>query len=659
MATSNGTITVNYFDGVNPGSTTRAVQGTSVAAANITISNSPTYDFGTIANGASLDFTFTVTNTGTFGASSMTGGGLIAPFSFKGGSFPGTGGTCNTGSLAGSNATCTVVVTFAPGTTGSHSAPLQINYNNGASNQQSSITVQGTSAGPAVLTISDGPTYDFGTVATTTTKDKSFTINNSGGVTATAMSGSGLSLPMRFKGGTYPGLGGSCSSTLNAGQSCTVVVNYAPTSAVTTNQTLSIAYTDGVSAQSATRPVTGTGAAPALLTMSPSSSYDYGTYPVSATAEQTFTISNSGGMAATSVLMNGLAAPFDFKGGSYPGTGGNCTSSIAISGSCTIVVTFTPGAIGALSDAIDVSYNDGAVTQSFSTTVQGTGTTAALLTISDAGFTYGTVANGSTTDKTFTVTNSGGVASTAMTGASFSPPYSFKGGTYPGTGGNCSSTLAAGANCSIVVTYAPSTIATHNATIQINYNDGLISTNAQRAITGTAVAPASLTISDGPTYDYGTLFTGFDADKTFTVTNSGSFTATSMAGVGLAAPFTYLGGSYPGTGGTCSASLALTSCTIVVRYAPVSVGTDTQTAQINYNNGAANVNAQRAVVGTAIPPVTPSAPGTPTITISSFGQLDLAWTGSATARRLFSTVCTVQQQAEAFYPLFKVVSRLR
>ena len=67
------------------------------------------------------------------------------------------------------------------------------------------------------------------------------------------------------------------------------------------------------------------------------------------------------------------------------------------------MVTFAPGSTGTLSDAIDVSYNDGAATQNFSTVVQGTGSTAALLTISDAGFSYGTVANGSTSGSALSI----------------------------------------------------------------------------------------------------------------------------------------------------------------------------------------------------------------------------------------------------------------
>ncbi|HMN68446.1 MAG TPA: hypothetical protein PKC28_07890, partial [Bdellovibrionales bacterium] len=79
---------------------------------------------------------------------------------------------------------------------------------------------------------------------------------------------------------------------------------------------------------------------------------------------------------------------------------------------------------------------------------------------------------------------------------------------------------------------------------------------------GTAVPPALLGISDGPSYDYGTIPATATVDKVLTVTNSGSLAATTVAGSGLAAPFTFKGGAYPGTGGTCGGSLnAGANCT--------------------------------------------------------------------------------------------------
>src|SRR6185312_15895609 len=186
----------------------------------------------------------------------------------------------------------------------------------------------------------------------------------------------------------------------------------------------------------------------------------------------------------------------------------------------------TPTALGVANDSIDIGYNDGAAVQTSSRAVQGTGANAASLSISDGPtYDYGTQASGSSTDKTFTVTNGGGVPASSLASAALAAPFGYKGGAYPGTGGTCGVTLAVAGSCSIVVTYAPVSIGATSSTITLNYFDGAAPQSAARNIQGTAVAPASLSISDSPTYDYGTQPTGASLDKVFTITNSGGFTA--------------------------------------------------------------------------------------------------------------------------------------
>ncbi len=529
---------------------------------------------------------------------------LSAPYSFAGGAFPGSGGDC-AATLAAS-ASCTMVVTYAPTGTGTQTDTISVTFNDGVTASQTSTRgLTGTGAAPAAITISDGATYNFGTIANGGSADKSFTVTNTGGVSATALSGTGLSAPYSFKGGSYPGAGGNCSSTLAASATCTVVVTFAPTVAGVQNATMNLTFNNGVAAgQSSTRALTGTGVAPAVLDITDAPLYDFGAVVATGSADKTLTITNSGQLAASSIVGSGLSAPFSFKGGSYPGIGGTCGATLTGSASCTVVVTFNPSVTGSYSATMNLAYFDGAANQNSPRDLQGVGATAANITISDVGFSFGTVANGSSQDKTFTLTNGGGVQATAMSGSGLSAPYTFKGGAYPGTGGNCGTTLNAAATCTIVVNYNPSTIATHNATITVGYTDGLAVQSATRAITGTAVAPAVLTISDGATYDFGTLATGATGEKTFTITNTGTFTASSMNGSGLSAPFAFKGGSYPGIGGTCSATLngGGTTCTVVATYSPTGTGTQNGTMQISYSNGASGQTSSRNVTGTGAAP---------------------------------------------------------
>ncbi len=590
----NGTITLSYNDGITSRSATRAMTGVGADPASLTISDGATYDYGTKATTSSTDKTFTVTNGGGVTATSMSGLGLSGAYSFKGGTYPGTGGTCSTSLTAAG--TCTVVATFAPTVTGTLNSNVRVNYNDGVTTQQAVRPVTGVGAAAASLSISDGATYDYGTKATGSSTDKTFTITNSGGVTATSVSTSGLSDPVTFKGGAYPGTDGTCGATIAVG-TCTVVVTYAPTITGSTSETLTVSYNNGVSTQSATRDITATGADPASLSISNGATYDYGSKPRGSSTDKTFTVTYSGGVAATSLAASAFSSgDYAFKGGTYPGTGGTCSTSIS-SGTCTVVVTFSPSANGVISSTLTLTYNDGAASQSATRALTGTGVDPATLTISDATtYDFGTKATGSTTDKTFTVTLGGGVGATSMSGTGLSGAYSFKGGSYPGTGGTCSTSLSSG-TCTVVVRFAPTFIGTQTSNVRVNYNNGVSTQQAVRPVTADAEDPASLLISDGATYNFGNVTNGSSADKTFTVTNSGGVTATSLSGTGFSAPYSYKGGAYPGTGGTCSTSLVVGTCTIVVTFAPTSTGTYNSTVQLSYNDGANSQTATRAITG--------------------------------------------------------------
>ncbi len=112
-------------------------------------------------------------------------------------------------------------------------------------------------------------------------------------------------------------------------------------------------------------------------------------------------------------------------------------------------------------------------------------------------------------------------------------------------------------------------------------------------------ATASLSISDGATYDYGTVSNGSTSAKSFTLSNSGSVAATlgtiSTGGLGLAAPYTLTGGTCV-TGATVAANTG--SCTLIVTFAPTVAGASNATISVSYNNGSATVSATRAITGT-------------------------------------------------------------
>ena len=298
--------------------------------------------------------------------------------------------------------------------------------------------------------------------------------------------------------------------------------------------TINVAYNSGVGLATTDRDVTGSAVLPALVDISDAPGFDYGTVAVGSINDHTFTLTNNGGFSATLMTGAGLAAPYAFFGGTYPGTGGTCGATLAPTASCTIVVRYNPVGVGASTDTIDISYNNGLGVVNSTRDVQGSALPPAVLAISDGPtYDFGNIAVGASATHSFTVTNTGSIAATTIANGALTLPFAFVGGAFPGTGGDCGTTLAAGASCTVVLSFTPAATALSADNLTLNYNDGAGAQVSTRAIQGTGVSPAVLTISDGPTYDYGSAVVGSSNSHTFTVTNTGGIDATTITGSGL------------------------------------------------------------------------------------------------------------------------------
>ena len=83
---------------------------------------------------------------------------------------------------------------------------------------------------------------------------------------------------------------------------------------------------------------------PALLTISETDPYNYGTLATGASQSHTFTITNTGEFQATVMTETTVAAPFVYTGGgaTYPGAAGDCGVTLAGGATCTIEVAYSP-----------------------------------------------------------------------------------------------------------------------------------------------------------------------------------------------------------------------------------------------------------------------------------------------------------------------------
>ncbi len=82
---------------------------------------------------------------------------------------------------------------------------------------------------------------------------------------------------------------------------------------------------------------------------------------VASSMDKTITITNTTGalvnLSPSFTITGSHAADYNFKGGSYPGTGGTCAVSLSGYGSCTVVVTFTPSAVNGRYATLNINYN--------------------------------------------------------------------------------------------------------------------------------------------------------------------------------------------------------------------------------------------------------------------------------------------------------------
>jgi probable HAF family extracellular repeat protein len=293
------------------------------------------------------------------------------------------------------------------------------------------------------------------------------------------------------------------------------------------------------------------------------SSLTFSTQAIGTTsAAKTVMLKNTGtaGLTITSIAITGTNA-VDFL------QTHTCGSSLAAGASCSISVTFKPKATGTRTAALSVSDNAAGSPQNVS--LSGIGTTAKL---SPTSLTFSAQLVGTTSPaKTVTLTNVGttslNITSIAITGTNV--------GNFAQTH-TCGGSLAAGASCTISVTFKPTAPGTRRAALSIS--DSAAGSPQKASLSGTGIvsgpnatlSPTSLIFADQLV---GTTSPG----KSVTLSNYGTMTL-SITSITTSGDFSQTH--------TCGSSLTpLASCTISVTFKPTQIGTRSGTLSITDNGG--------------------------------------------------------------------------
>ena len=371
---------------------------------------------------------------------------------------------------------CTLQVAFAPATPGPQQGTLTVSYP--TISETSVVVLNGTGVTTAPV-VSMPATFALGSTPVGTPIQQPVTISNTGNAALTI---SGFSLSGQ-NAADFSVAAGQCS-TIAAGNSCALQIGFNPAAPLQKQATLTIA--DNGLNNPHSLALSGTGVGP-FITLPPPTFVGQA-FPGSSTGNQIL-IGNSGNasLVISSLSVTGTNAaefrPSIAQCGSIPGPG-----------TCLILVTFTPGAVGTRTANIVINDNQVGSPQSFQ--VSGTGLGPAYSVPSSLDL--GNQLRGTTGLQTVTVTNTGNMSldihSTSGSG-DFSASH------------NCFS-IAPSASCKITVSFLPTAVGPRTGTLTIT--DNTFSGSRQITLTGNGTdfqpspgsGPASVTVASGQTATY-------------------------------------------------------------------------------------------------------------------------------------------------------------
>src|SRR5271170_5547085 len=407
----------------------------------------------------------------------------------------------------------------------------------------SSAKTQASDPGAGILSPSV-TSESFGSVAVGATATQSLTVTNTGLGTVTIASAA-------LTGAGFTVVGGNPAGTIGVGQSSTLQLQFAPTSAGAINGSLTI-LSDASNSPLAIS-ITGTGTQ-AGLTIAPSA-LTFGNVIVGQSGTQSVKLTNSGNSSVTINLATVAGNGFGVSGLSLPTT---LTSGQSLS----FNAQFAPTASGAATGSITFTDNAPGSPQVVSMVGTGVATNASLVA-NPGSVAFGNVSAGSSSPKTITLTNNGNTSATISAISSTGTGFSASGLSIP-------LTLAANQSTSFSAQFAPTTVGAVSGSILITSTASNPTTSI--TLSGTGVQ-GSLTVN--PTsINFGSLLVGASGSVNVTLTNSGTASVAISQGSASGTGFSITGLSSPST------LTAGQSTSFTAKFSPTAAGNATGSISI-------------------------------------------------------------------------------
>ncbi len=326
----------------------------------------------------------------------------------------------------------------------------------------------------------------------TTSSSQGVTLTNTGNAT---LSLSGISIA----GGNAADFAqtNNCGSSLAPSANCSIGVTFTPSSSGNRSANLSINDSASGSPHSVSLSGSGLATGPAV-TLAPTSLTFASLAPGTTSAAQSVKLTNSGN---ATLNISSIAASGDFA------QTNTCGANLAAAANCNISITFTPTAGGTRSGTVSVT--DDASGSPHRVTLTGTGLAPApSASATPSSLTFSSLLVGTpSTAQQVKLSNSGNAA-LAISGITASGDFA--------QSNTCGTSLAAGANCAINVTFTPTAGGSRSGSISIA--DSASGSPQAVTLTGTG-----MDFSLASTANSAAVTAGQSANFTMTVTPDGGF----------------------------------------------------------------------------------------------------------------------------------------
>jgi Abnormal spindle-like microcephaly-assoc'd, ASPM-SPD-2-Hydin len=420
-------------------------------------------------------------------------------------------------------------------------------------------------SGESPLSLSE-TSISFGTVTVGSTATQSLAVKNGGGETVNisqaALTGTGFTF-----------VGGGLTGAIQAGQSATVQIQFAPQSAGAATGSLTIIGNASNSPLTITLSGTGEATPPTTgtptLTVSPSAAA-FGNVTVGQNSAQTIQLANSGTaaltissvtLAGTGFSMSGLTAPMTISAGQ----------------SMSFSVQFAPAAAGSVNGSISIA-ND-ATGSPVAIALTGTGTQAGI-SASPASASFGNVTVGASNSQPIMLTNAGNVALTISAATVSGTGFSITGAP---------TTIAAGGNASFNAVFTPTT--SGSVTGSLSPTSNAPGSPLVIPFTGTGVAASYLLGTNPASLSFGNITLNGTSSLPVTLTNNGNSNIT-ISGV------TVSGSGFSTSGVTSGLTLQPSqTATLNVAFAPTTAGA--AAGSITVTSNASNSPATISLTGSS------------------------------------------------------------